>query len=388
MDEVRCPSKGLMAPGYVGSRVWNDDGSSADHDFGSWQIAPRGENGLYTGAFTGQSYPSNGGYATPSFPVFVLDERGVVRAPPLSEEAVRSLIATHSPALCLHPVDPYLPDDPVQVLNAAKLRWALVRYEGSYDHQYFEYVGEMQTSAATLMSDVAGIESGIRPYPPYGNHPDFRIWLSIPGTLIHGDLGRTRPVVHVRPRGPLTEIQFWYFYPFNGPGRVQICFAHCEYQHFNESGRHWGDWEMVSLLLDNGTHDVVAVGMSHHGNVEWTQYAHLEKHTDGVRPLVYAAINSHAHYRHAGGHFYAVVWHLGPIKATTYDITSPGPVFVVDKYYLATDEQNGLLDWLYFPYLWGQYIWNHDDVYFLSTNYFDYEEVNSGPSGPPQKPEW
>jgi hypothetical protein len=206
--------------------------------------------------------------------------------------------------------------------------------------------------------------------------------------VIQGDLASAKPVVHVRPRGPLTEIQFWYFYPFNGPGRLRICWEHCEYEQFDESGRHWGDWEMVSLLVDNISQSIVATGMSHHGNVEWVQYAHVEKYASGVRPLVFSALNSHAHYRHAGEHYYAVVWHRGSIRATTYDLTGHGADVMVGDYYLAPDEQSLDSTWLGFPYRWGQYIWNFDEVYFLSTNYFDYEEVNPGPSGPPTKPEW
>ncbi len=95
---------------------------------------------------------------------------------------------------------------------------------------------------------------------------------------------------------------------------------------------------------------------------------------------MYAALNSHAHYLHAGEHYYAVVWHRGPIKATTYDLTGLGSLVMVGNYYLVSDDASASLGWLGFPYRWGQYIWNFDEVYFLSTNYFDQEEVNPGPA--------
>jgi hypothetical protein len=400
LNEVQCPRKELVAPGYIGSEIWNDDASQADRDFGSWQIAPSGGNGLYTGTFAGQSYPSDQGYAKPNYPVSVLDGRGVASSPPLGEPEVSALIATSAPVVRLHPWEQYLPDDPERVLDAAKLEWALVRNEGVYcsssavcspgppEGQYHEHLDEMTTSASTLMDDVAYVEQEFKPNSPYDDDPDFRIWLGIPQAVIHGDLTSTKPVVHLRPRGPLTEIQFWYFYPFNGPGRLRICWEHCEYEQFDESGRHWGDWEMVSLLVDNISQSIVATGMSHHGNVEWVQYAHVEKYNNGVRPLVFSALNSHAHYRHAGEHYYAVVWHRGSIRATTYDLTGHGALVTVSDYYLVSDDAGLSPAWLEFPYRWGQYIWNFDEVYFLSTNYFDYAEVNPGPSGPPTKPEW
>jgi len=388
LTEVLCPKKELVAPGYIGSEIWNDDGSQADRDFGSWQIAPSGSDGLFAGTFAGQSYPGDHGYAKPSYPVYVLDGRGVATSPPMSEQEISALIATHAPVVRLHPWEQYLPDDPEQVLDAATLQWALVRNEGDYDDQYSEYPNEMPTSASTLMNDMASIEDGIRPNPPYNDDPSFKIWLRIPDMLIHGNLANAKPVVHVRPRGTLTEIQFWYFYPFNGPGRVRICWEHCEYKQFDDAGRHWGDWEMVSLLVDNTTQAIIAAGLSHHGNVEWVQYTHLEKHTDGIRPLVYAGLYSHAHYRHPGNQYYEVVYHDGPIKATTFDVTGHGPLVMVGDYYLAPDDQSIPSGWLGFPYRWGQYIWNHDNVYFMLINVYDQEEVNPGPSGPPTKPEW
>jgi hypothetical protein len=387
-DEVRCVREEFAAPGYVAGEIWNDDGSLAHRDFGCWQIVPSSGSGLYSGTFAGRSYESDQGYTKPTLPVYVLDARAVVGSVPLSEEQARGVIATHAPVVRLHPWEQYLPDDPAQVLDGAALQWALVRNEGSHGDQYHEHLDAMATSAATLMTDVAHIESEHKPNPPYNSHPDFRIWLAIPDALIHGNLASAKPVVHVRPRGPLTEIQFWSFYPFNGPGRLRICWEHCEYEAFYESGRHYGDWEMVSLLVDNGTQAVLAAGLSHHGDVEWTQYGYLEKHGDGVRPLVYAALNSHAHYRHAGEQYNEVVWHRGPIKATTYDLTGTGQILEVGDYYLVGDGPTLAPEWLGFSYRWGQYIWNHDDVYFLSTNYFDYNEVNPGPSGPPKKPEW
>jgi hypothetical protein len=406
LDEVRCVREELVAPGYVAGRVWIDERSKAHRDFGSWQIAPRTGNGLHTGMFTGQSYPSDQGYAKPTLPVFVLDARAVAGSGTLSEEEVRALIATYAPVVRLHPDDPYRPDDPEQILNAATLQWALVRNEGAYcaagtppdlcqwfGGQYFEHLDGMPTSAATLMADVAHIESEVKPNPPYNGHPDFRVWLSIPDPLIHGDSARARPVVHVRPRGPFTEIQFWFFYPFNGPGRVEICVAvfGCEVNWFSEAGRHYGDWEMVSLLVDNRDRAMIAAGLSQHGVVEWVRYDRLHRHTDDVRPLVYSAFHSHAIYRNQGRQDYEVARETSAFTATLFDITDTtglGPLLVVDDYYLAGDEPGILPSWLGFPYRWGQYIVNHEDVEWASTNYYDEDEVNPGPTGPPKKSEW
>jgi hypothetical protein len=387
LDEVRCVRKDLVAPGYVAGQIWNDERSGAHRDFGSWQIAPAAGTGLHTGAFTGQSYPSDRGYAKPTRPVWVLDRRFVAGSTELSEQEVETLIERYAPVLQLHSSDPYRPDDPVQVLDGIALSWALVLDGGAHRHE----PGGMPTSAETLMSDLAYVESGIKPNPPYSNDPSFRVWLSLPWQVQNGSgsIERARPLVHARARGPFTEIQFWYFYPFNGSGRVEVCTdLSCEVNWFDTAGRHYGDWEMVSLLVENDTGNLVAAGLSQHGVVEWVQYDRLEKHTDGVRPLVYSAYHSHAHYRTAGRHNYEVARQSAIYKATLFDITDHGPLFVVGDYVLARDEPSLLPSWLGFPHRWGQVIYNLDNVEYGGIIWYEQEEWNWGPTGPPMKSEW
>ena len=176
-------------------------------------------------------------------------------------------------------------------------------------------------------------------------------------------------------------------------GRVEICVVvfGCEVDWFSEAGRHYGDWEMVSLLVDNRDGAMIAAGLSQHGVVEWVQYDRLERHTDDVRPLVYSAFHSHANYRSGGRHDYEVARETATYTATLFDVTDTtgqGPLLVVGDYYLAGDEPSLLPTWLGFPYRWGQYLVNHEDVEWASTNYYDEDEVNPGPTGPPKKSEW
>ncbi len=403
-NEVDCVRKELVAPGRVARQIWNDERSKAHRDFGSWQIVPKGGSGLHTGTFTGRSYPSDQGYAKPTRPVWVLDKRWMAGSSELREEEVRAFITTYAPVLEFNPVisdcgdrvgwfECYLLDDPQYILDHAILEWALVRNEGQYGGQVLESLASMQTSAATLLADVAHIENAIKPNPPFNSHPDFRIWLSVDDALKPGDtdVTRTRPLVHAVPRGPYTEIQFWFFYPFNGPGRTEICdfFGHCEAKQLEEAGRHYGDWEMVSLLADNRTRLMVGAGLSQHGGMEWVQYDRLEKYNGGIRPLVYVAVFSHANYRQAGTHHYEVAVHKDAYKATLFDVTTGGgPLFVVGDYILAQDEPSLLPDWLGFPYRWGQYIRNLDEIYFYGVNMYDQEEIGMGPTGPAMKSEW
>jgi hypothetical protein len=402
LDDFRCVRKELVAPGRVASRIWLDQKTGSYFDFGSWQISPADENGLFTGAFTGRSYPSDVGYAKPFLPEFVLDARSVAGSVELSEAEISVMIDTYAPVLAFHPLEEYLPDDPEFILDHAELCWALVRNENTKDSHSKEELDCMETSADGLMADVAYIENNIKPNPPYSNDPDFRIWLQIPEELKHGNLERSKPLVHVRPLGAFTEIQFWYFYPFNGHGWAVVnsnAFPLPLPVTFLKGGRHWGDWEMVSILVDNRTQEMIAAALSQHGDIQWVQYNELEKFGE-TRPVIYAALNTHANYYKPGDVHYEVLFHVDEVGfwflGKTWDMTFSGGQqlsTVTGNYHLAVEEPDLLPTWLEFPYRWGQYILNDDEIYIPIPFYGTYtlelwDEVGVGPTGPPQKHEW
>lgn len=64
-DAVRCVRQDLTAPARVGTAVWNDSGSGANSNFGSWEVttggAPQGEAFVAPGTFIGHA-----SHATPS----------------------------------------------------------------------------------------------------------------------------------------------------------------------------------------------------------------------------------------------------------------------------------------------------------------------------------
>ncbi len=73
------------------------------------------------------------------------------------------------------------------------------------------------------MDDVKVVKDTIRSYP---DGEKYKYWLQIDDRMKEGNLGRAKALIRVLPAGALsTEIQFWFFYPFNEPGRVKICAA-------------------------------------------------------------------------------------------------------------------------------------------------------------------
>jgi hypothetical protein len=104
---------------------------------------------------------------------------------------------------------------------------------------------------------------------------------------------------HVR-RYPntLIDIQYWFFYPYNGPAGIGV-------------GAHPGDWEHVTVRVDRNTDTrflprgrLVGVLFSAHDHEEtWTQHPQLAAGANsatGIHPVAYVAHHSHANYGNNG----------------------------------------------------------------------------------------
>ena len=120
-----------------------------------------------------------------------------------------------------------------------------------------------------------------RRFPGCGE-ADFRHWLELdlgptsgpPANLLieAGDMSRARAFVRVRRWNHLfTELQFWFFYPYNGPGkwRLQVGDIDTQYVYMTTAGRHFGDWEQVTLRVANNPLRLALVNLSRHDSSEW-----------------------------------------------------------------------------------------------------------------------
>jgi hypothetical protein len=397
-DAVKCVRQDLVVPAKAGNTIWLDHGTGANVDFGSWQIIPADENGIFIGTFTG-----NNSHSTPPIDgLFCIDSRSVKRYE-LDSAAIEELVQRYGPHLYFYDSgnnydkwEDYFLDDPEYILDRAVLVWGLVQNEWDYDSFSFTTLGSFNTSAAGLMQDV---ESYVRS-SPYFSDPSFRHYLYIDDTLKPGSLDRAKALVRVRPWNWLfTDLQFWLFYPFNGPGRVEICLSgeDCWVMHFNEGGRHYGDWEQVTLRFDNRTKELFAVYMSRHGGGQWVWRNNFVDvmEFDGTHPRIYVAKYSHAHYPNAGAHDYERVFEwdylFGTASVDLRDLTNgDAEVFFTNlpgKYRIISSALPGYQvtepEWLQFRGRWGQYEQLIQDVIF-----YDWKEVGAGPTGPAMKGSW
>ncbi len=206
-----------------------------------------------------------------------------------------------------------------------------------------------------------------------------------------GDQADARAYVHVvQPKNDqdVFDIQFWLYYPNNGPGtfslKVELCTAwNCEtmedgndqpgdYGNTVPLGSHWGDWEAVILRFNKATETLSKVFMSAHG--EYTPYDISVLEFEGDHVVAYSSLNGHANFPTAGrnGHveFESLFDDLGKFfyfhfKGETLNWTNKSPVYMssssayefvgIDEYML--DPSRNLTDtsWAGFHGRWGPY---------------------------------
>jgi hypothetical protein len=367
----------------------------------TYRILPAFDRAIYFDTFAATS---TGG---PQI-LYALDSRAVRGVDPLSAQQVDSLIQDYGPVVYFHSEEEYFMDDPTYVLDQGVfLRWALVYFEDDYDSFAMKEYDGILTNSHTLKNDLAYILNDVMPNPPYSNDYYFRYWLNIPANLYAGDFNqqRSKAFVRVLPWNTFfTEIQFWFFYPFNGPGRFRICVSSnvCSQIQLNENGRHEGDWEHVSLIFENTSQKLVSIYMSQHDGGAMFSANNPGLLYQGLHPVVLSAKYSHANYAQAGTLYYARVKSVdwpgggGTFSIDLYDRTNigksfetfqPGNYEVISSNTFPVHEP----DWLRFQSRWGEYIKNGDYFpipYPGGVYVYEQEEVSSGPSGPAMKSGW
>jgi hypothetical protein len=320
---------------------------------------------------------------------------------------VKALIETYGPIVVYHPDEQYFPDMPEAVLDGpSQLVWGIVRNEDDYATFEQTILGSTETSADTLLADVAMAKQD-----PNASDPNFRYWLNIDPSLRAGHLQRAKTYVRVLPAGDLTlDLQFWFFAPYNGPvkGKAHVNVAIPGYPqppdtyYFPETvGRHTGDWEQVTLrferqqVTDGWT--LASLFLSQHSGGEWVAATSPALAYSGTHPVVYAARDSHANYASIGEHPFdrVVSQSIGPVTLTVdlVDLTGDGATFEAYRpgnYTIVTSalpgvKANGARDWLEYDGPWGAY----EKLSYTGTitipgmtRSFTFAGVGNGPPGP------
>jgi hypothetical protein len=121
-----------------------------------------------------------------------------------------------------------------------------------------------------------------------------------------GDLGAARTYVHVKVGDRTSDIQYWFLYAYNGPGTAYFKYLKLyKYEGLPDAtlgpcGRHEGDWEGVTVRVDNATGKIQQVHLNQHDTGKWVPSGSA---VHGGRVVVYASHNGHATYEVAGRNY-------------------------------------------------------------------------------------
>jgi hypothetical protein len=320
----------------------------------------------------------------------------------ISRGQVEQLIRTYGPILKLHPDEKYFMDDPDAVLASGKtqLQYGLVYNEDDFDSFKEGQVNSIPVSSASdLLSAVK-----VAKQDPNQTDPAFRYWLHIDDSQKPGNQPRAKALISVKQNNPaFVDLEFWFFYPFNGPGKFRLTVGNVKTDHvqMDTCGRHYGDWEHVTLRfggLQPGSNSwqLVDVYLSRHDISTWIGNLSALQFRDH-HPVIYVARDSHAHYPSAGSQYYKRVWSrdffLGTAAVDLEDLTGDGQEFNTSepgKYMIAASSvpEHGVQkpDWWSFEGRWGQYERLEFDYSIEDSGIhlytYAYKEVEYGPMGP------
>jgi hypothetical protein len=95
-----------------------------------------------------------------------------------------------------------------------------------------------------------------------------------------------------------TDLEFWFFYPYNGPGTVRsdteaFGVSYHPQKELDPLGTHIPDWENVTLRIDNASGQIVQITGSAHGDVRDLALPAGIAY-DGAHPIVYSSRNGHS----------------------------------------------------------------------------------------------
>jgi hypothetical protein len=148
--------------------------------------------------------------------------------------------------------------------------------------------------------------------------------------VINGNLdGNVGSFVNVKMAKTFTDIQYWFFYAYNGPStmylkRPPIPLFEWHWQSAGDHslepcGQHEGDWEHVTVRVNNATGRASKVYLSQHGSGVWVN-ADSQRDSNG-RIRFYVSKYGHAAYGSPGRH-YSEYKNLGLVEFRLVNDTS------------------------------------------------------------------
>lgn len=188
------------------------------------------------------------------------------------------LIEAYGPIFNFHHLESYLP---------SSVEWFL---ENSYLEDDTGYSGSVTPNELMMVVEQQKTQNNAS-----------KFWFRSNG-IKEGDLQNATSYVHVYRTEIFTDIQFWLFYPYNGPGSIKSRFGDIwsspiEFGNLAPLGEHVGDWEVVILRFDNNN-ELLGAFLSSHGDYPFYDKQDIDMNNN--QALVYASLNGHGNYPRVG----------------------------------------------------------------------------------------
>lgn len=262
------------------------------------------------------------------------------------------------------------------------------------------------------------------------NDKQGRYWFIVKEVAKAGNLPSAKAYVRVvnAPGTTYTDIQYWLFYAYNGPGTAQVSrLTWFGYENtdvdLSPIGEHFGDWEMCMTRIDNSSKALIGVYLSQHNGGQYfdqKQIANGEVErggSNGTQIVVYSSLNGHALYNAVGdnkSNDYS--FGLGSFQLQNYCADGGSSLDCAQFHTIVSGPVPTIMPvpdpnaWVDYPYRWGpegadtkitpatiQELLNGAGLGYLFPlgsivlqqilSYFINDDLN-GPSGPKQKRAW
>ena len=285
---------------------------------------------------------------------------------PLTAALLRQIIERHAPVIRFHPDEPYFPSSAEWYLARSLLidgatGAVVARHPAATDLPRGPAApDQLQRYWLTLDPALAG--------------PALEPELAPPDDPRRGDLAEAPAYVRALhdPAKGHTDLQFWMFYPFDGPGLARLrprflgALRTDQTLSLWPAGMHEADWELAVIRIDHATLQPVAAFLSQHQNgdqhVGKEAVAALEREPDG-RIRLHASLFGHASYAHPQDRklvYFKRSLGLVGIELALIDRVEPGAAWDLSQNHqvISTswhDPQFPPAPWLDYAWRWGAY---------------------------------
>ena len=247
------------------------------------------------------------------------------------------------------------------------------------DEQYVNCSIEWFLSHATLIDSENKSADIIHPTEaqlPQGPKQGTRYYFTVEDAVKPGNFATAKAYVNALwlPSTTYTDIQFWFFSGYNGPGTALFeSLVLNKEKHEGDVnlaplGEHVADWEYTAVRVDNKTKERLGMILSAHGGNFFYPEAEVVKQfkmVNGTNPIVYSSQNGHANFPSTGPNFTHHIKVLGNPVGLEFDLvnaTAEGELqldcsyryqVVAAKWLEGTPEAFEIPDWVGYPYRWG-----------------------------------